>query len=181
MRQAIADAICEALREHGYTCYACAICGNHIHLLIRTHKRDALTMWNNFAESIRTRVGLRFPQKISPHHPVISSRPYKVFLYAPEEVWGRIDYVAQNPLKEKLPAQHGDLSRRTTTSRFINNRGRKQTHGNDWRRRRKSDDRTRRRTRPFRRPIKIARFSSSKWEKGVRWSKSWAQHIQYLL
>jgi hypothetical protein len=62
MRNAIAEAICDILRAHGYTCYACAICGNHIHLIIRTHKHDAETMWTNFAEGIRIRLRLRFPR-----------------------------------------------------------------------------------------------------------------------
>ena len=104
-RQAIANAICEVIRAHGYTCYACAICGNHIHLIIRTHKHDALTMWNHFADGIRHRLHLRFPHDICPNHPVISARPYKVFLYTPDEVWDRVDYVERNPLKENLPPQ----------------------------------------------------------------------------
>ena len=104
-RTAIAEAIGDLIRAHGYTCYACAICGNHIHLIIRTHKHDALTIWTHFAEGIRQRLRLRFPEDISPQHPVISARPYKVFLYVPDEVWDRIGYVEQNPLKEHLAAQ----------------------------------------------------------------------------
>jgi hypothetical protein len=88
MCAAIAEAICAAIGACGYTCYACAICGNHVHLLIRTHKHDALTIWNQFAESIRSRLRLRFPESIAPNHPVISARPYKVFLYTPADVWG---------------------------------------------------------------------------------------------
>src|SRR5438067_845858 len=80
--QAIAEAVQEVIRAQGYTCYACAVCGNHLHLVIRTHKDDSLTMWNHFAQTIRQRLRLRFPTEISPNHPVISARPYKVFLYA---------------------------------------------------------------------------------------------------
>jgi hypothetical protein len=40
---------------------------------------------------------------------VISARPYKVFLYNPEQVWDRIDYVEGNPLKEKLPPQRWEF------------------------------------------------------------------------
>lgn len=104
-REAIADAIREMIRAHGYTCYACAICGNHVHLLIRTHKHDSLTIWDHFAEAIRQRLRLRFPTEICPQHSVISARPYKVFLYRPDEVWDRIGYIDENPLKENLPAQ----------------------------------------------------------------------------
>jgi REP element-mobilizing transposase RayT len=104
-RRAISEAIAEVIRCAGYTCYACAICGNHIHLLIRTHKHDALTVWNHFAEGVRNRLRLRFPDQISANHPVISARPYKVFLYEPHDVWDRIEYIEQNPLKENLPPQ----------------------------------------------------------------------------
>src|SRR5262245_48858137 len=112
-RNQIAHAIQDVIKARGYTCYACAICGNHIHLLIRTHKDDSLTMWNCFAESVRLRLTsassveprLCFPDEISPHHPVISARPSKVFLFEPDEVWDTIDYIKKNPLKEGLPAQ----------------------------------------------------------------------------
>jgi REP element-mobilizing transposase RayT len=108
-RAIIAQAIEEVIRAAGYTCYACAICGNHIHLLIRTHRHDALTIWNLFADGIRSRLRLRFPNEIAENHPVISARPYKVFLYKTDEVWNRIDYVEQNPVKEKLAPQRWDF------------------------------------------------------------------------
>jgi hypothetical protein len=108
-RREIAEAICGVIRACGYTCYACAICGNHAHLVIRTHKHDALTMWNCFADGIRDRLRLRFPDEISPHHPVISARPYKVFLYTTDDVRGRIGYVERNPLKENLSAQRWEF------------------------------------------------------------------------
>ena len=54
-------AVQQVIKARGYTCYACAICGNHIHLLIRTHKDDSLTMWNHFAEAICSDLRLGFP------------------------------------------------------------------------------------------------------------------------
>lgn len=101
-------AIEEVIRRRNYTCYACAICSNHVHLVIRTHRDKALTMWNNFAEAIRERLRLCFGGlrgEISVHHPVVFARPYKVFLFTPEEVWGRIAYVEGNPEKEGLARQ----------------------------------------------------------------------------
>lgn len=103
--QAIAGAIEETIADRGYTCYACAICSNHVHLVIRTHKDKAATMNAHFEERIRQRLRLRFPDEISPHHPVLSARPYKVFLYTPEDVCGRIEYVETNPVKEGKPRQ----------------------------------------------------------------------------
>ena len=108
-REAIAEAITEVLRGQKYTCYACAICGNHLHLVIRTHKHDAETMWNFFADGVRGRLRLRFAAEISPNHPVISARPYKMFLYTPQQVRERIKYVEDNPPKENLARQQWDF------------------------------------------------------------------------
>lgn len=58
-RQVAAEVIAGVLPERGYTCYACAICSYHLHLVIRVQKDDALTMWNNFAEAVRERLRLR--------------------------------------------------------------------------------------------------------------------------
>src|SRR2546423_1594103 len=52
---------------------------------------------------------LRLPEEISPHHPVISARQFKVFVYEPQQVWDRIGYIEQNPLKERLPPQQWDF------------------------------------------------------------------------
>src|SRR2546421_5309303 len=46
-RKVIADAIAEVISAHGYTAYVCPVCGNHVHMVIRTHKQDALTIWNH--------------------------------------------------------------------------------------------------------------------------------------
>jgi len=108
-RQAIGEALEEVVRNRGYTCYACAVCSNHVHLVIRIHRDDALTMWKAFAKSVRERLRLRFPSEISPHHPVISARPYKVFLYTPDDVRRRVLYVEENPVKEGLPRQRWDF------------------------------------------------------------------------
>lgn len=103
--QAVAEAIAEVVRDRKYTCYACAICSNHVHLVIRTHRDPALAMLANLKEAIAPRLRLRFPTEISPHHPVLSARPYKVFLYTPEDMRTRIAYVEANPTKEGKPRQ----------------------------------------------------------------------------
>ncbi len=105
IRIEIAAAIEETIAARRYTCYACAICRNHTHLVIRTHKDPAPVMWEQFAQSVRNRLRLRFPTTISPHHPVISARPYNVLLHTPDDVWTRVRYVEPNPAKDNLPAQ----------------------------------------------------------------------------
>ncbi len=102
-RQALGDAIAGVIAERKYTVWACAILSNHMHLVIRVHRDDALTMWGAFAGA--TRFALREFGDVGPTHPVWSTRPYKVFLRTPGEVRGRIDYVECNPEKERLPRQ----------------------------------------------------------------------------
>jgi hypothetical protein len=109
IRGEVASAIAEVIRLRGYTCYACAICGNHLHLVIRKHKDHPTAIWDNFAEDIRSRLRLRFPDRISVNHPVISARPYKVYLSSQAEVNGRINYINDNPVKEGLPPQQWEF------------------------------------------------------------------------
>jgi REP element-mobilizing transposase RayT len=96
-RQAIAEAFSEVIARQKYTVWACAILSNHAHLCIRRHREDAITMWTDFATASR--------QALSANHPVSSARPYKVFMYTPDDVWARIRYVENNPTKERLPEQ----------------------------------------------------------------------------
>ncbi len=105
LRSEIAEAMSETIEERRYTCYASAVCRNHTHLVIRTHRDRSLVMWEHFAERIRSRLRQRDADTISPHHPVISARPYAVLLYAPDDVWGRIRYVERNPVKDGLAVQ----------------------------------------------------------------------------
>lgn len=43
-RQAIGDAIARVVAERGYAVWACAILSNHVHMVIRIHRDDALVM-----------------------------------------------------------------------------------------------------------------------------------------
>ncbi len=108
-RQVAAEALGEVVGGKKYTCWACAVLRNHAHLVIRTHRDSGKTMWGHFAESLRDRLRLRFPSEINVHHPVVSARPYDVFLYTPDDVRTRIAYVERNPLRDGLPAQRYDF------------------------------------------------------------------------
>jgi len=103
-RQALGEALEEVVRRERYTVWAAAVLSNHLHLCIRRHRDDAETMWHKLAGGCRQRL-CRFAE-IPAEHPIWSERPYKVFLYTPEEVWQRIQYISENPIKEGLPAQH---------------------------------------------------------------------------
>jgi len=104
IRNAIGAGFGETINRKRYTSWACAVCSNHAHLLVRTHRDDAVTMWDAFANDSRAAV-LKLGEH-DPAHPLWSSRPCRVFLQTPDAVRGRVDYVRKNPLKEGLPAQH---------------------------------------------------------------------------
>lgn len=102
-RQAIGEAFAHVVASRRYTLWGCAVLRNHAHLCIRRHRDDALTMWRGFAEqSART---LRLFADTPDDHPVWSSRPYKVFLYTPDDARRVVAYIEGNPVKEGLSPQ----------------------------------------------------------------------------
>ena len=96
-------AIGEAINECQYTCYACAIMPDHVHLLIRKHRDLAEEMIEKIQAFSRLRLsecGLR-----EADHPTWTRGGWKVFLDHPDEVRRTIRYIEDNPLKLRLPAQ----------------------------------------------------------------------------
>jgi REP element-mobilizing transposase RayT len=102
-RQALGESIATVVRKKGYTVWACAVLKNHVHLCVRRHRDDAKTMWAAFAD--KTRAGLCLFANVPDAHPIWSARPYKVFLYTPEDVRRVIAYIGGNPEKESLARQ----------------------------------------------------------------------------
>jgi REP element-mobilizing transposase RayT len=102
-REIIGSAFADTILSHRYTCYACAIMPDHVHLVIRKHKHTAETIIHNFQQESR----LRFSSlnAMLPGHRVWTNSGWKVYLDSPEEVWPRIRYVENNPRKEHLPSQ----------------------------------------------------------------------------
>jgi len=105
--ETIACGLAEGIGKHRYTCYACAIMPDHVHILIRKHKHHAEDMIENLQESSRVQVrsiGLR-----TPDHPVWTEGGWKVFLDRPDDVRRTIRYIEENPVKWGLPRQHWPL------------------------------------------------------------------------
>jgi len=102
-RQALGDSIEEVVGKKRYTVWAYAVLKNHVHLCVRRHRDDAKTIWAAFAKG--TRAGLCLFANVPPAHPVWSERPYKVFLYTPDDVRRVVEYIEQNPIKEGLAQQ----------------------------------------------------------------------------
>lgn len=104
---AVAEAFGEATAECNYTCYACAIMPDHVHLVIRKHRDPVELMIERLQSSTRLRLcacGLR-----PPDHPVWTRGGWKVFLDHPDEVRRMLRYVDENPTKLRLPRQHWPL------------------------------------------------------------------------
>jgi REP element-mobilizing transposase RayT len=99
----IAGAFAETVRNRSYTCYACAILPDHVHLVIRKHRDAAEEMIENFQNG--SQLHLRSKGIVPVDHPVWTLNGWHVFLDSTAAVWGRIRYVEGNPSKDGLPRQ----------------------------------------------------------------------------
>lgn len=105
--QVVAQGFADAINDFKYTCYACAILRDHVHLIMRKHKHKAEEMIANLQASSRLRLsaaGLR-----TPDHPTWVKGGWKVFLDHPDEVRRTIKYIADNPLPYGKDIQHWDF------------------------------------------------------------------------
>ena len=99
----VAQAFEETIRRRRYTCYACAIMPDHVHVLARKHRDKAEEMIEALQSASRARLcaaGLR-----EADHPVWTVGGWKGFLDRPDEVQARIAYIEGNPAKNRLPRQ----------------------------------------------------------------------------
>ncbi len=104
-RTVVGQAFADVIMEQRYTCYACAIMPDHVHILIRKHKHLAEQMITTLKDVSRSR--LRGTSHRSLDHPTWSAGPgWKVFLDHPDEVRRTIGYIERNPLPYGLPQQH---------------------------------------------------------------------------
>ena len=103
-RAEIATAFADTMAQKQYTCYACAIMPDHIHILIRKHKHQAEEMMNRLKEASRAQLIAQKHRSVI--HPTwTDGSGWKVFLEHPDEVRRTIRYIDQNPLAISLPAQ----------------------------------------------------------------------------
>ena len=101
----VAAAFADVFAQQRYTCYACAIMPDHVHIIIRKHKHSAEEM----IELLQNAAGWAL---INAHlrpsdHPVrTGGGGWWVFLDHPDEVEQTIPYIEGNPRKIRLPVQH---------------------------------------------------------------------------
>ena len=101
---AILLAFADVVAMSGYTCYACAILPDHVHLCLRKHRDLAEAMISNLQVASARRVrdaGLR-----AANHPVWGGAGWKVFLDSAEDIERTIAYVRDNPLKLGMAPQN---------------------------------------------------------------------------
>ena len=116
----IAQSFDDTIASQSYTCYACAILPDHVHILIRKHRDRAQTMIANFQDGSREQLratGLR-----EPCHPIWGGPGWKVFLDSPEDIQRTIPYIEKNPAKLGLPAQKWEFVRHYDNWPFHNRR-----------------------------------------------------------
>jgi REP element-mobilizing transposase RayT len=100
---AIAEAFAAVIKRERYTCYACALMRDHVHLVIRKHRDWAEDMIAKLQAESRARVndaGVRHWD-----HPVWGGPGWKVFLDSVEDIERTVGYVFENPVKAHQPAQ----------------------------------------------------------------------------
>ena len=99
----IAASFAQAVETRRYTCYACAIMGDHVHMLIRKHRDPAETMIAKLQEASRSEL-CRHRARPS-DHPVWGGPEWKVFQDQPDDIRRTIRYIENNPIKIRMPRQ----------------------------------------------------------------------------
>ncbi len=99
----IADAFAAVVADWHYTCYACAIMPDHVHVLIRRHRDKAEEMSAHFQSTSKERLiesGAR-----NAKHPVWGGPGWKRFLNTRGDLERVIKYIRNNPIEAGLPEQ----------------------------------------------------------------------------
>ncbi len=100
----IAEFFAEAIRRRKYTCYACALMPDHVHILIRKHRDTAEAMIEAFQTG--SREALVDQERRMFDHPVWGGPGWKLFLDSREDIERTIRYIEQNPVKIGRPVQN---------------------------------------------------------------------------
>ena len=95
------------ISRQGYTCYACAVMPDHVHLLIGRHRDSAEQMIANLQEDSKKAIIHADCRPVN--HPVWAGPGWKVFLNTRKDIEIRIQYIQENPIKSGRPAQLWDF------------------------------------------------------------------------
>jgi len=110
---ALGTAVSDCVSRHRYTCYACAIMPDHVHILIRRHRDRSEEMVVRLQEATRLLIQRDHAERWcgSPEeaHPVWGGPGWKVFLDHPQDIRRTIRYIEENPVKIHRPVQRWDF------------------------------------------------------------------------
>ena len=99
----IGETFAEVIERAPYTCWACAILPDHVHILLRKHRDRAERMVANLQDASRSYLRERGFRDAA--HPVWGGPGWKVFLDHPDEVRRTIRYIEDNPVKMRMGPQ----------------------------------------------------------------------------
>lgn len=112
-RSLVAESFAEAIEAEHFTCWACAVMDDHVHLVMRKHKYKAEEMIGLLEETSRSR--LREADKRREDHPVWGGPGWMVFLDHPDAVRRTIAYADRDPIQCGGRRSAGPSSNPTTT------------------------------------------------------------------
>jgi REP element-mobilizing transposase RayT len=103
-RAIIGTAFGEVIKREKYTCYACVVMPDHVHLLICKHKQTAEEMAANLMDGSRAALvaAKRRPADLPTW---VGGTPWSVFLDHPDDIRRTVTYIEKNPLPLRLPVQ----------------------------------------------------------------------------
>ncbi|MGH7199859.1 MAG: transposase [Planctomycetaceae bacterium] len=103
----VAASFAETIHERRYTCYACAIMPDHVHMLIRRHRDKAEEMIEHLQSASRD--ALVAAGRRDDFHPVWGGPGWKVFLESQADMRRIVAYIRNNPVKAGRPVQEWDF------------------------------------------------------------------------
>ena len=96
MIDVVGGALAESIAEANYTCWACAVMPDHLHVVMRKHRDRAEDMIENLKDAAREALSRK--RLLPEGHPLWSGGGgWKVFLEHPDEVRRTIGYVERDP------------------------------------------------------------------------------------
>jgi REP element-mobilizing transposase RayT len=103
----LAESFRQTVSQRRYTCYACAIMPEHVHLLIRRHRDKAEQMAEQFQDASREALVAAGHRR--GNHPVWGGRGWKAFQFTRADMERTVRYIENNPAERRLPPQHWDF------------------------------------------------------------------------
>jgi REP element-mobilizing transposase RayT len=101
--RAIGRGFADYQQKNGLIVWACSLLPDHLHLVIGQPRLGPTPMKTQLKGAAVRRLKI---EKLHPEVPKLFGRDGRcVFLDTAEEVWRTIEYVEQNPVKERLPRQ----------------------------------------------------------------------------